>query len=72
MAEAKKFRITTCSKSELAAVYGIGPKTFAVWLDEVRKKFPDDFPEGKSSHKHLLNPKQVKRFVEYHGPPSED
>jgi transposase len=71
MAEEIKFRIKVYSKSELARIYGIGPKTFARWLDEVRKRFPEDFPEDKSSHKHLLNPKQVKRFVEHHGPPSE-
>jgi hypothetical protein len=41
------------------------------WLDEVRKKFPDDFPKKKNDHSHLLSPKQVKRFVEHHGPPEE-
>lgn len=61
------FKVTTMSKKQLAAAYGISENTLRKWLRKVIRKNKILFT--KTDNDKLLNPKQVQAFVNHHGEP---
>lgn len=60
--------IKTYTKSELAALYGISPKTLRGWMKKIRKQLHET---GYIKKQSILTPKQVKIIFEHLDPPPE-
>jgi len=56
--------IKAYSKFDLSQLYGISLKVLRRWLNEIEKGF--------TGRKKVLSPKEVERFVSFHGQPKRE